>query len=822
MAKIHLPKVPKFVSSIAVTGFFILSLITAVSVTANINVLQLLSPKAVDYTIPSVDPKTGNVTFTNPNQTTYTATAHKNSSGEITSYTAPAQSVSGNGGSVQIAEPTSGVTCTGGQHLCSCNAGSGCTNALCDTYCGGSSNIVGSIASTNCANTTGCTYDQVVNAINATPNTTGYDCKKAPNGQCGSEAGDVSGYYSVGTGPDAKYYAIGGTGNDPSTYSVTSLATQNACKAAVAAGQGNYQCGTAGGLQEFSITQPQEQAQQQIQLVAQCKAAVAAGQGNYNCSTPGGLQEFSITQPQQQAQEKIACLAAVAAGQGNYDCNTPGGLQEYSITEPQQQAQEKTSCQQFVSTNHANLDCNIASNLSAYQDYQNRMNDPEFQSVVKSCKAAAALGKANSADCYSTAGIGEYLALNQVYLAPATGTQGGYYMSCQNVATANHCPSGTQTSYGGGCACFVTAANPGPVTPVIPSTITISTPRESDCNTAAGGKYLAYMSGKCIISTAPLDQTAATSAQFNALATTTSTLTASQCSSIQKSGDANTSFSNGNCTISPITTVPAAPIATAPVVYQNSDCTSTCTSAGYSGYSGRVTGSSCTCSSSSSPAVNASLPPGTVVEPTTATGAPSTAGNYYQRDPSIANFQLPNGKTIETGGCGAVAVANIVDGNPNKPANLTPQDIVGMIRPEDWKAGISGGTGGDFMLLLTGTSSKPYSSSNPGFGYTYKFVNDNNNASVAWKRMGSNDVLWIGTDNASGAAGSGIAHITYLTPTDTPNTFNLQTNDYFGKGMKCSPNGSGSGFDCKNPDTNEKASYETKDQAVYILTPPSQ
>lgn len=64
----------------------------------------------------------------------------------------------------------------------------------------------------------------VINANNITPNTVGYDCSK---GGCpaGMSSSDVSGYYES----NGKYYAVGGTGNDPNTYASTSLAAKNAC-----------------------------------------------------------------------------------------------------------------------------------------------------------------------------------------------------------------------------------------------------------------------------------------------------------------------------------------------------------------------------------------------------------------------------------------------------------------------------------------------------------------------------------------------------------------------------------------------------------------
>lgn len=74
----------------------------------------------------------------------------------------------------------------------------------------------------------GYTHDEVVNTV-ADQNRAGYDCSK---GGCAPGAGDVSGYYLA---PNGRYYAIGGTGNNPATYAATSLATVKAQQAAAQA-----------------------------------------------------------------------------------------------------------------------------------------------------------------------------------------------------------------------------------------------------------------------------------------------------------------------------------------------------------------------------------------------------------------------------------------------------------------------------------------------------------------------------------------------------------------------------------------------------------
>jgi lysophospholipase L1-like esterase len=65
------------------------------------------------------------------------------------------------------------------------------------------------------------TLDQVINTANHTPGTPGYDCSQ---GGCGAGSGAVSGYYES----NGRYYAIGGTGNDPNRYASTSLAAVKA------------------------------------------------------------------------------------------------------------------------------------------------------------------------------------------------------------------------------------------------------------------------------------------------------------------------------------------------------------------------------------------------------------------------------------------------------------------------------------------------------------------------------------------------------------------------------------------------------------------
>src|SRR5258706_2209043 len=69
------------------------------------------------------------------------------------------------------------------------------------------------------AQTSGYDKDVVINTI-ADLNKPGYDCSK---GGCAPGV-DVAGYYFS----NGKYYAVGGTGNDPATYTATSLATQKA------------------------------------------------------------------------------------------------------------------------------------------------------------------------------------------------------------------------------------------------------------------------------------------------------------------------------------------------------------------------------------------------------------------------------------------------------------------------------------------------------------------------------------------------------------------------------------------------------------------
>lgn len=78
--------------------------------------------------------------------------------------------------------------------------------------------------------TSGFTIDQIINTTNHTPNTVGYDCRQ---GGCGSNPAVISGYYES----NGRYYAIGGTGNDPNRYASTSLAAVKANGGTVPASQ---------------------------------------------------------------------------------------------------------------------------------------------------------------------------------------------------------------------------------------------------------------------------------------------------------------------------------------------------------------------------------------------------------------------------------------------------------------------------------------------------------------------------------------------------------------------------------------------------------
>ena len=75
----------------------------------------------------------------------------------------------------------------------------------------------------------GYSYDTVVNTV-AETGRPGYDCSK---GGC-APGTEVAGYYKADNG---KYYPVGGTGNDPSTYAATSLEAVKQQAAADAAAQ---------------------------------------------------------------------------------------------------------------------------------------------------------------------------------------------------------------------------------------------------------------------------------------------------------------------------------------------------------------------------------------------------------------------------------------------------------------------------------------------------------------------------------------------------------------------------------------------------------
>lgn len=218
----------------------------------------------------------------------------------------------------------------------------------------------------------------------------------------------------------------------------------------------------------------------------------------------------------------------------------------------------------------------------------------------------------------------------------------------------------------------------------------------------------------------------------------------------------------------------------------------------------------------------------------------NNAGDYSQHDPNYKDIVIPNtvdpqhpdGHTIENLGCGVIAVTNILDKYGYK---YSPQDVLDMIRPEDWThIGISGESGGDFLLLLSQTSQKKYNKNAPDFGFSVEPANWN--SGNYWGRMHSDQVLWIGSNAVSGTEGQNVPHITYMTPTDTPNTFKLQTNDYFGSNLDCSggTTSKGDGFNCyDHNDINKKTVVEipidiSQDapqnimggQAVYLITPP--
>ncbi len=93
--------------------------------------------------------------------------------------------------------------------------------------------------------TPGYDLDTAINSSNNTPGTPGYDCRL---GGCGGDSGAVSGYYEY----NGKYYAIGGTGNNPANYqeNQTTTTTSTATVPAPSLQENQFQrmeCTDAGG-----------------------------------------------------------------------------------------------------------------------------------------------------------------------------------------------------------------------------------------------------------------------------------------------------------------------------------------------------------------------------------------------------------------------------------------------------------------------------------------------------------------------------------------------------------------------------------------------
>lgn len=136
-----MPKVrfPKFAAPLAATGFLVLSLLTAISVTTNVNLIQLIASKADCAYVGSnlecgITIENSGAGVTTANTSTNNPNKNKNNG-----------SSSGNG------NKASG-SCTGGKVLCSCKAGSGClpssgSGSDCNAYCGGAGNNLANASS---------------------------------------------------------------------------------------------------------------------------------------------------------------------------------------------------------------------------------------------------------------------------------------------------------------------------------------------------------------------------------------------------------------------------------------------------------------------------------------------------------------------------------------------------------------------------------------------------------------------------------------------------------------------------------------------------
>ena len=206
------------------------------------------------------------------------------------------------------------------------------------------------------------------------------------------------------------------------------------------------------------------------------------------------------------------------------------------------------------------------------------------------------------------------------------------------------------------------------------------------------------------------------------------------------------------------------------------------------------------------PVINTSLTP-TLAQP----------GEFSQFSPEWANTIIPNtgGKNFASVGCGPTAVANILSLNGQA---FTPEDIAQMIDEDNWRpGGLYGGQEGDLIKLL----SDPTYNAEINFGY--KVEPYRGAAANTWSRVGSNQIVWIGSQFMSDNRGNtDVAHITYMLPTNQKDVFTLQKNDYFGSNMVCQPGTTkkGDGFNCSN-ESGLKLEIPIDNQEVIFLTPPN-